>query len=98
MTVISIQRLHGKAERDNDDLVMKNQTSETKNKTMKIVVIGGTGLIGTKLVNNSVNKVTKSWPRPLRKATIRSRGRDWRRRWLGHKESLVSRTLLRVTT
>ncbi len=31
---------------------MKNQTSETKNKTMKIVVIGGTGLIGTKLVNN----------------------------------------------
>src|SRR5438445_8853995 len=30
---------------------MKNQTSETKNKTMKIVVIGGTGLIGTKLVN-----------------------------------------------
>ena len=51
MTVIGIQRLHGKAERDNDDLVMKNQTSETKNKTMKIVVIGGTGLIGTKLVN-----------------------------------------------
>lgn len=31
---------------------MKNQISETKNKTMKIVVIGGTGLIGTKLVNN----------------------------------------------
>jgi uncharacterized protein YbjT (DUF2867 family) len=30
---------------------MKNQTSETKNKTMKIVIIGGTGLIGTKLVN-----------------------------------------------
>src|SRR5881396_961745 len=52
MTVISIQRLHGKAERDNDDLVMKNQTSQTKSQTMKIVVIGGTGLIGTKLVNN----------------------------------------------
>src|SRR5438445_2916786 len=52
MTVIGIQRLHGKAERDNDGLVMKNQISETKNKTMKIVVIGGTGLIGTKLVNN----------------------------------------------
>lgn len=31
---------------------MKNETSETKNKNMKIVVIGGTGLIGTKLVNN----------------------------------------------
>jgi len=31
---------------------MKNQTSETNNKTMKIVIIGGTGLIGTKLVNN----------------------------------------------
>src|SRR5437867_6450285 len=52
MTVIGIQRLHGKAERDNGGLVMKNQISETKNKTMKIVVIGGTGLIGTKLVNN----------------------------------------------
>src|SRR5438874_11058159 len=52
MTIISIQRLHGKPDRDNDDLVMKNQTSETKSKTMKIVVIGGTGLVGAKLVNN----------------------------------------------
>jgi len=31
---------------------MKNQTTETKGKLMKIVVIGGTGLIGTKVVNN----------------------------------------------
>jgi uncharacterized protein YbjT (DUF2867 family) len=31
---------------------VKNETSETKNKNMKIVIIGGTGLIGTKLVNN----------------------------------------------
>ena len=31
---------------------MKDEASETKNKIMKIVVIGGTGLIGTKLVNN----------------------------------------------
>lgn len=30
---------------------MKVQTSETKSKLMKIVVIGGTGLIGTKLVD-----------------------------------------------
>lgn len=30
---------------------MNNQTSETKNKNMKIVVIGGTGLIGARLVN-----------------------------------------------
>ena len=51
MTVIGIQRLHGKAYREHDAHVMKNQTSETKNKTMKIVIIGGTGLIGTKLVN-----------------------------------------------
>jgi len=51
MTVIGIQRLHGKAYREYDAHVMKNQTSETKNKTMKIVIIGGTGLIGTKLVN-----------------------------------------------
>src|SRR5437763_6584283 len=52
MTVIGIQRLHGKAERDNDDLVMKNKTPETKSKTIKSAIIGGTGLIGTKLVNN----------------------------------------------
>src|SRR2546421_2661088 len=52
MTVISIQRLHGKAKRDHPTSVMKNQTSETKSKTMKIVIIGGTGLVGAKLVNN----------------------------------------------
>jgi uncharacterized protein YbjT (DUF2867 family) len=31
---------------------MQKQTFETKNKNMKIVVIGGTGLIGAKVVNN----------------------------------------------
>jgi uncharacterized protein YbjT (DUF2867 family) len=31
---------------------MKNQKSQTKGKIMKIVVVGGTGLIGSKLVNN----------------------------------------------
>src|SRR5947208_7814284 len=30
---------------------MKDETPETKNKNMKIVIVGGTGLIGTKLVN-----------------------------------------------
>jgi uncharacterized protein YbjT (DUF2867 family) len=30
---------------------MKDKESETKNKTMKIVVLGGTGLIGSKVVN-----------------------------------------------
>src|SRR5882672_9758907 len=30
---------------------MKDKASETKNKNMKIVVIGGTGLIGSKVVN-----------------------------------------------
>jgi uncharacterized protein YbjT (DUF2867 family) len=30
---------------------MKDKTPETKNKNMKIVIVGGTGLIGTKLVN-----------------------------------------------
>jgi uncharacterized protein YbjT (DUF2867 family) len=30
---------------------MKTKTSETKNKNMKIVIIGGTGLIGARLVN-----------------------------------------------
>src|SRR5712692_362871 len=52
MTVIGIQRLHGKVYWDHDALVLKNQTSETKYKNVKIVIIGGTGLIGTKLVNN----------------------------------------------
>src|SRR5439155_3602076 len=49
MTVIGIQRLHGKPKRDHVAFVIKNKTSETKNKNMKIVIIGGTGLIGTKL-------------------------------------------------
>jgi uncharacterized protein YbjT (DUF2867 family) len=31
---------------------MTKQTSQTKNKTMKIVIVGGTGLIGAKLVDN----------------------------------------------
>ena len=39
-----------------------------------------------------------SWPRRLRRASIRSRGRDWRRRWLAHKSSLMSRTHLRGRT
>jgi uncharacterized protein YbjT (DUF2867 family) len=30
---------------------MKEKTSETKNEIMKIVVLGGTGLIGSKVVN-----------------------------------------------
>src|SRR6266576_712303 len=30
---------------------METKTSETKNKNMKIVVLGGTGLIGSKVVN-----------------------------------------------
>src|ERR1700746_1017134 len=30
---------------------MKDEASETKNKIMKIVVIGGSGLIGSKVVN-----------------------------------------------
>jgi nucleoside-diphosphate-sugar epimerase len=29
---------------------MKDKTPETKNKNMKIVIVGGSGLIGTKLV------------------------------------------------
>jgi len=52
MTVIGIWRLHEKAYRAQSVSVMKNQTTETKGKLMKIVVIGGTGLIGTKVVNN----------------------------------------------
>ena len=51
MTVIGIQRLHGKPEWV-DAALVKNETAKTKNKSMKIVVIGGTGLIGAKLVNN----------------------------------------------
>jgi uncharacterized protein YbjT (DUF2867 family) len=52
MTDISIQQLPGKPKRDHPTSVMKNQTSETKSNAMKIVIIGGTGLVGAKLVNN----------------------------------------------
>src|SRR5258707_4319244 len=31
--------------------MMKDKASETKNKNMKIVILGGTGLIGSKVVN-----------------------------------------------
>src|SRR2546430_2704205 len=31
--------------------VMKDKTSETKNKNMKIVIVGGRGLVGSKVVN-----------------------------------------------
>jgi uncharacterized protein YbjT (DUF2867 family) len=39
------------AYRDHPALVMNDQTSITRNKTMKIVIVGGTGLIGTALVS-----------------------------------------------
>ena len=53
MTVIGIPRLHGRcAERDHIGAVTETKTSETKNKNMKIVIIGGTGLIGARLVNH----------------------------------------------
>jgi nucleoside-diphosphate-sugar epimerase len=32
-------------------MIMKDKASETKNKSMKIVILGGTGLIGSKVVN-----------------------------------------------
>ena len=34
-----------------DPVIMKAKASETKNKNMKIVILGGTGLIGSKVVN-----------------------------------------------
>jgi uncharacterized protein YbjT (DUF2867 family) len=52
MTVIGIQQLHGKPQQAHAPFVMKNEASEIKNKNMKIIVIGGTGLIGAKVVNN----------------------------------------------
>jgi uncharacterized protein YbjT (DUF2867 family) len=33
-------------------MIMKDKASETKNKSMKIVILGGTGLIGSKVVNS----------------------------------------------
>jgi uncharacterized protein YbjT (DUF2867 family) len=55
MSVISIPRLLGKPERDDDALTMKNEISKTEAK-MKIVVVGGTGLIGARLVNRLQNQ------------------------------------------
>ena len=45
---------------------------------MKIVVIGGSGLIGKKLVNNLRQHGMRSWRRPPLRASIPSRVRDWR--------------------
>lgn len=55
MTVIRIPPLPGKPEPDDTGLIMKNETSKTETK-MKIVVIGGTGLIGAKLVSHLQQK------------------------------------------
>lgn len=48
MTDIGDGRLHGNATWGHNPSVMKN-TSQSQTKTLKIVVIGGSGLIGTKL-------------------------------------------------
>jgi uncharacterized protein YbjT (DUF2867 family) len=49
MTAVDNSWLDGRPLRDDDAVVTKDTTSE--NKTMKIVVLGGTGLIGSKVVN-----------------------------------------------
>ena len=51
MIVIHNSWLDGQLCRENYAIIMKDKASETKNKNMKIVVLGGTGLIGSKVVN-----------------------------------------------
>ena len=52
MTDIGAGRLHGNAAQGHNASAMKNNPSHSKTKTLKIVVIGGSGLIGTKLATN----------------------------------------------
>ncbi|XXX75586.1 SDR family oxidoreductase [Sorangium sp. So ce134] len=52
MTVIAGRPLHKRRALGHDPPAMKNDTSTTQSKNLKIVVIGGTGLIGAKLVAN----------------------------------------------
>ena len=48
---------------------------------MKIVVIGGSGLIGKKLVPTSASAATRRCRRPRRRASTPSPARGWPRRW-----------------
>ena len=52
MTVINIQQLHRKRYWAHDAWVNDKSILSNKNKNMKIVIIGGTGLIGAKLVSH----------------------------------------------
>ena len=44
---------------------------------MKIVVIGGTGLIGKKLVMTFVSEAMRSWRHRRHRASTPSPARDW---------------------
>lgn len=52
MTDIADGRLHRNAAQSHNASAMKNNASHTQTKTLKIVVIGGSGLIGSKLATN----------------------------------------------
>ena len=66
---------------------------------MKIVVIGGSGLIGTNVVEQAAsNRATTSWrPRPSRASTP-SPARDWPRRSRAPRSSSTWRTRRRAKT
>jgi uncharacterized protein YbjT (DUF2867 family) len=52
MTDIGDRRLHGNTAHGHNAFAMKNNAPALQTQTLKIVVIGASGLIGTKLVNN----------------------------------------------
>ncbi len=61
--------------REDCAIIMKEKTSETKN--MKIVVLGGTGLIGSKVVNHP----SCTWPRSRCGISFAGHQFDYRRRF-----------------
>src|SRR5262245_64295262 len=51
MILVHNSRLDRQLKRADDAITMNDEAFETRNKIMKIVVIGGSGLIGSKVVN-----------------------------------------------
>ena len=65
---------------------------------MKIVVIGGSGLIGTNLVDRLRKKATRSWQRRRGRGSTPSPAKDWLQRLRGPRSSSTWQIRLRSRT
>ena len=76
----------------------RGRSAERREQAMKIVVIGGSGLIGTKLVTGFARRAMRSWRRRPPRASTPSPARGWPRRWPARRSSSTWRTRRRSRT